>query len=71
MKQNMFQTFELWLLDCVIELLSQSTAARSFWQQTYTLFSGHLLFVGLLISVSSFMGLISGYFFYMYALGAR
>jgi len=71
MRLNIFQSFELWFLDTVIQLLSRSNTAQSFWKQMYPLLSGRMVLISLLISFSSFMGLISGFFFYMYAIGTR
>ncbi len=59
---NLFQEFELWMLNAVIYLLSQSTLVRRFVRNTFSMFVGKPLSLwAALIVASGLAGILSGY----------
>lgn len=72
MKINVLKNFELWFLDFAIGLLSRSITIQSFCRQIYFLANKRGLFLlSILVSISSLMGMVSGYYFYIATLGLR
>lgn len=72
MKIGVFKNFELWFLDFAIGLLSRSSMIQVFCRQIYFLANKRsLFFLSILVSISSLMGMVSGYYFYMVTLGPR
>ena len=66
LRTPLFKSVELMFLDWVINLLSSSVWVRRCVLQTYAvLISKYLYLLGMLVMISCFVGMVSGYIFYL------
>ena len=71
-KTPLFKSIELIFLDWMINMLSSSTWMRRCVLQTHAvLISKYLYLLGMLVMIGCFLGVVSGYIFYLLLLAVR